>query len=144
MIRDYLFDDLPPRTAYQAWWLRQRVFIVEQICPYGDLDGRDLEPGTRHIVLEDSGNVVGYCRVLDDRDEWRIGRVVLDPSARGSGAANPIMEHALTLCRGRDVVLDAQSPLAPWYASFDFEIDGEEFLEDEIAHLPMRRAQVQA
>ena len=36
------------------------------------------------------------------------------------------------------MVLDAQSPLAGWYATFGFEVDGPEFLEDGIPHLPMR------
>ena len=40
------FDGLGPRTAYEVWRLRQQVFVVEQDCPYPDLDGRDLEPTT--------------------------------------------------------------------------------------------------
>ena len=48
------------------------------------------------------------------------------------------MTAALEVTTGRDVVLDAQSPLAGWYATFGFEVDGAEFLEDGIAHLPMR------
>jgi ElaA protein len=47
---------------------------------------------------------------------------------------------ALAESAGREVVLDAQSPLAGWYAGFGFEVSGPEFLEDGIAHLPMRRA----
>ena len=45
------FDDLDARAAYDVWRLRQDVFVVEQECPYPDLDGRDLEPGTRHVLL---------------------------------------------------------------------------------------------
>ena len=50
-VRVLAFDDLDARTAYAVWRLRQDVFVVEQACPYPDLDGRDLEPGTRHLVL---------------------------------------------------------------------------------------------
>ncbi len=132
------FEQLDARTAYDVWRLRQTVFVVEQECPYPDLDGRDLEAGTRHVVLDDRGKVLGYARVLDDGSTWRIGRVVLHPSARGQGLADLLMSTALQVCRGREVVLDAQSPLAGWYVSHGFEIDGEEFLEDGIAHLPMR------
>jgi hypothetical protein len=39
---------------------------------------------------------------------------------------------------GRDIVLDAQSPLAGWYAKFGFSVTGPEFLDDGIPHLPMR------
>jgi ElaA protein len=132
------FAQLDATTAYAVWRLRQDVFVVEQECPYPDLDGRDDEPGTRHVVLDDGGPVLGYARVLDDGDTWRIGRVVLAPQARGRGLADAVMDTALQLSTGRDVVLDAQSPLAAWYATFGFEVDGPEFLEDGIPHTPMR------
>lgn len=131
-------DGLDQRTAYDVWRLRQDVFVVEQQCPYPDLDGRDLEPGTRHVLLYDDEELVGYARVLDDRGEWRIGRVVLAPAARGRGRADGLVRAALEACAGRDVVLDAQSPLARWYATFGFEVDGAEFLDDGIPHTPMR------
>ena len=132
------FDRLDARTAYDVWRLRQSVFVVEQACPYPDLDGRDTEPGTRHVLLEDDG-LLGYARVLDDGEVWRIGRVVLAPAARGRGLADPLMQTALSVCPGRDVVLDAQAPLTGWYATLGFEVDGPEFVEDGIPHLPMRR-----
>ncbi|GAB3915932.1 ElaA protein [Microlunatus endophyticus] len=132
------FDQLPPRVAYEAWRLRQDVFVVEQDCPYPDLDGRDVEPGTRHLVLIDAETVVGTLRILDDGDVWRIGRVVLATSARGTGLADTMITAALAATTDRDVVLDAQSPLAGWYGSHGFVISGAEFVEDGIAHLPMR------
>jgi ElaA protein len=132
------FTALDGPTAYAVWRLRQDVFVVEQACPYPDLDGRDTEPGTRHVLLRDDDLLLGYARVLDDSEHWRIGRVVLDPAARGRGLADLVMKEALDIAKGRDVVLDAQSPLAGWYATFGFEVDGPEFLEDGIAHLPMR------
>ena len=132
------FDDLDARTAYDVWRLRQDVFVVEQSCPYPDLDGRDLEEGTRHVLLQDGGAVVGYARVLDDDDEWRIGRVVLAAAARGRGLADPLLEAALTACPERPVVMNAQTPLRAWYERFGFEVDGPEFLDDGIPHLPMR------
>jgi ElaA protein len=132
------FTALDAPTAYAVWRLRQDVFVVEQACPYLDLDGRDDEPGTRHVLLRDDDELLGYARVLDDGDVWRIGRVVLARDARGRGLADPLMDTALVVAKARDVVLDAQSPLADWYGSFGFEVDGAEFLEDGIPHLPMR------
>ncbi len=133
------FATLDAATAYDAWRLRQQVFVVEQECPYPDLDGRDPEPGTRHVLLTEDGTLIGYARVLDDATTWRVGRVVLAPSARGRGLADQLVHTALEVCPDRDVVLDAQSPLAGWYATFGFTPDGEEFLEDGIPHVPMRR-----
>jgi ElaA protein len=134
------FAALDPLTAYSLWKLRQDVFVVEQAAAYPDLDGRDLAPETRHVVLEDdAGVVLGCARVLDEGDEWRIGRVALHRTARGKGWADRIMQAALAVCPDRDVVLDAQAPLAGWYAGFGFEVCGPEFLEDGIPHLPMVR-----
>jgi len=131
-------DELPTRTAYQIWRLRQQVFVVEQECAYADLDGRDLEPGTRHLILVDGEQLVGTLRVLDDGMAWRVGRVVLSKQARGQGLADQMMVAALQETTDRDVVLDAQSPLAGWYRKHGFEIDGDEFVDDGIPHLPMR------
>jgi ElaA protein len=136
------FQALDVATAYAVWRLRQQVFVVEQECPYPDLDGRDDEPGTRHVLLREGSRLVGYARVLDDAEDgqrlWRIGRVALAPEARGKGLADPLMETALRICPDRDVVLDAQAPLAEWYSTMGFEVTGPEFLEDGIPHLPMR------
>lgn len=132
------FDELAPKTAYALWQLRQQVFVVEQDCPYLDLDGRDLEPGTRHVVLSDGDQLAGTARILDDGDVWRIGRVVLSPTHRGQGLADVLMKAAIEAVTDRDIVLDAQSPLSGWYAKLGFVKDGEEFLEDGIPHTPMR------
>lgn len=132
------FDELDARTAYDVWRLRQDVFVVEQDCAYPDLDGRDPEPGTRHLLLDEEGALVGYLRILDDGEVWRIGRVVLARSARGRGLADRLMTGALSVCGDRPVVLDAQTGLADWYESHGFRRSGPEFLEDGIPHVPMR------
>lgn len=133
--------DLDPTSAHDLMRLRQDVFVVEQECAYADLDGRDLEPGTRHVMLTDRGDLVGCARVLDDGDVWRVGRVALARSHRGRGLADVLITTALAVCGGRDVVLDAQSPLAGWYGGYGFAVSGPEFVEDGIAHLPMRLSQ---
>ena len=126
--------------AYDVWRLRQQVFVVEQDCPYPDLDGRDLEPATRHVVLLDEDDVVlGTLRVLDDGDWARIGRVVVAPSARGRGLAALLMDEALALCGDREVRLDAQTGLTAFYEGYGFEVTGPEFDEDGVMHVPMRR-----
>lgn len=137
------FADLDARTAHDLFRLRQQVFVVEQGDPYDDLDGRDTESGTVHVLLEEDGRLVGIARVLDDGDRWRIGRVALAPEARGRGLSGPLMDACLAVCHGREVVLAAQTPLASWYGGFGFEVDGPEFLDGSIPHVPMRRAQQQ-
>ena len=136
------FADLDTATAYSVWRLRQEVFVVEQDCAYPDLDGRDPEPGTRHVLLHAPAEgevLLGYLRVLDDGDHARIGRVVLTRSARGRGLADALMRAGLAQVGARACVLDAQSPLAGWYATHGFVVTGPEFLEDGIPHLPLTR-----
>jgi ElaA protein len=87
----------------------------------------------------DDGVVLGCARVLDDGDEWRIGRVALHRTVRGQGWADRIMQGALQVCPDRDIVLDAQTPLVEWYRGFGFAVNGQEFLEDGISHVPMLR-----
>ena len=83
--------------------------------------------------------LLGYARVLDDGDVWRIGRVVLRPDARGRGLADHLMTAALEVSQGRDRGAGRPVPAGrSWYAAFGFEVDGPEFLEDGIPHLPMR------
>ena len=132
-------DSVDPRTAYGWWALRESVFVVEQQCVYAELDGRDLEPGTRHLWVDGDTGPVGYLRVLDEGDEVRIGRVVVAPGHRGQGLAANLMSSALDLAGARPTVLAAQSHLAGWYAALGFERCGADFVEDGIPHTPMRR-----
>lgn len=153
------FDELRPRTAYLLWQLRAAVFVVEQECAYLDLDGRDLEPGTRHLWIEETGQPVAYLRLLDGvgpetgpetgpepgpesgaaSATVRIGRVVVAPSHRGRGLGRALMDAALAEVGERRCRLDAQSYLVTWYRMLGFEPCGAEFLEDGIPHVPMLR-----
>ena len=135
----HTFDDLDARTAYALWRLRQQVFVVEQQSPYPDLDGRDLEPTTRHVLVHDGGELIACLRVLDDGSHARIGRVVVTPAARGRGLARDLMVAALTEIGDREIRLDAQTGLTGWYAGYGFEVSGPEFVEDGVAHRPMLR-----
>lgn len=138
-VRTASFAELDPLTAYRLWALRSEVFVVEQDCPYLDLDGRDLEPSARHLWVEDDGAPVATLRLLDDGDVLRIGRVATAGAARGRGHAARLVRAALALAGERAVVLDAQSHLVDWYAGFGFAPSGRGFLEDGIPHTPMRR-----
>ncbi|MDR6174933.1 ElaA protein [Nocardioides zeae] len=144
-VRTLSFDELPPRLAYDIWRLRQEVFVVEQACPYPDLDGRDVEPATRHVLLLDGEDLLGYLRVLSEGsggsggEVARVGRVVLAPAARGRGLGAPLMRAALDVVGDRVSVLSAQAPLAGWYGAHGYVVSGPGYDEDGIPHLPMTR-----
>lgn len=142
-IHDAAFADLRPETLYEILRLRVDVFVVEQNCAFGDLDGRDREPTCRHLWIEEGGEVVGYLRILPSpgglTDGFtEIGRVVTRPAVRAAGVGARLMREALARVDGPSV-LKAQARLADWYGHFGFVVDGAEFLEDDILHVPMRR-----
>ena len=79
------FDELSVRELYAILALRQRVFIVEQTCPYADADGDDQI--SRHLWAED-GQIRAYLRIVPAGvkfPEVSLGRVITAPEARGSG-----------------------------------------------------------
>ena len=137
-ICDRKFAKLSPDELHDIMKLRIDVFVVEQECAYAELDGRDTEPGTRHVWMADDVGVVAYVRVLNDDDAVRIGRVATRADARSGGLAGALIEHVLDSTDG-PWVLDAQSYLAGWYRKRGFRDDGDEFVEDGIPHIPMRR-----
>ncbi len=123
--------------------LRVDVFVVEQECPYPELDGRDLLATTRHHWLapaEDPLDVRAAVRLLGDDGPLRIGRVVTAPAARGAGLSRELVLNVVETFGDEALVLDAQSHLVPYYSSMGFDIDGDEYIEDGIPHLPMRRS----
>jgi len=131
------FRELDNTTLYALLRLRVDVFVVEQECPYPELDGRDTEPETLHLWLEEGGSMLGYLRLLTDPEGRRIGRVCVALEARGRGVAEALMHAALARCTG-PVVLDAQAHLSGWYERLGFVVAGPRFVEDGIPHVPMR------
>lgn len=135
-------DQLDVATMYGLLWLRIEIFVVEQACYWQELDGRDLDPTTRHFWFVDPGGgnePLGCLRLLREPDHWKIGRVCVLPRARGRGLAAELMRAALDEIGADPCVLDAQSQLVGFYGSFGFEVTGPEFADDGILHLPMRR-----
>jgi ElaA protein len=135
-------EDLTTAQLYALLKLRGEVFVIEQNCLYLDLDDRDLEPTTRHFWLETDGPApAAYLRLLEEADGgFRIGRVCTARAARGRGFSRRLVEAALADIGHAPCVLDAQVYVADFYATFGFEPEGDEFIEDGIPHLRMRRS----
>lgn len=134
------FDQLDARTLYGILKLRSEVFVVEQECAYADLDGRDLEPGTRHIWVG-NGEPVAYLRVLESPDGGAaVGRVCVAAAARRKRHAAMLLDKALEVVGDREMTLNAQTYAVKLYEAAGFRIDGDEFDEDGIPHVPMRRS----
>ena len=55
------FHNLDKLELYKIMQLRIEVFVVEQDCPYQDLDGLD-EVGT-HLWIEENNEILSYLRI---------------------------------------------------------------------------------
>jgi len=138
------FDELSPHTLYEILALRQEVFVVEQNCPYQDCDGKDLQ--SWHLMGRDElGKLICYTRLLPGGLAYQgyasIGRVVIAPSARGTGSGKVLMEKSIETCRqlfgNKPIKIGAQSYLLKFYQGFGFRSTGEEYMEDGIPHTKM-------
>lgn len=116
--------------------LRSDVFVVEQRCAYADIDGRDADPDTEHLWIEEDGEVVAALRILQS-DVPRIGRIVTRADRRGHGLASVLLTAALDRT-SRPVELNAQARLSQWYEGFGFARCSDEWVEDGIVHVRMR------
>jgi ElaA protein len=137
--------DLDTATLYELLKLRVEVFVVEQACPYPELDGRDLQSQTRHFWLQEpAGEVISVLRLIEEnpngRKLFRIGRVCTKQSARGGGHATRLLQAALADVGEHPCHINAQTYLVEMYARHGFVVAGDEFVEDGIPHVPMLRA----
>lgn len=142
---DWSAKDLNLYALYDILQLRNQVFVVEQQCPYQDIDGRDLADNNRHVAAYYQGKMVAYARLLAPqagKDRVTVGRVLVAPSARGQRLGQHLMEHALLACArhwpGKSLFLSAQSHLQAFYASFGFSACSDAYDEDGIPHIDMQ------
>lgn len=140
-VRSASGSEITAADLYALLRLRVDVFVVEQDCPYPELDGLDLLPGTRHLWLTDGDVVLGCLRILDDgSDVLRVGRVCTSEKARGTGAGARLMTAALDVIGSAESVLGAQTYATGFYERFGYRAEGEPYDEDGIPHVTMRRA----
>ena len=143
------FRDLNTTELYQILQLRNEVFIVEQNCPFQDLDDKDFK--CYHLMGFDtvSQKIMAYTRIVPagvSYEEASIGRVVSSPLARGAGIGKQLMKKSIELLEelygGVSIRIGAQLYLKKYYESFGFQQDSEIYLEDGIEHILMVRAEL--
>jgi ElaA protein len=138
--------DLAIEQLYEILRLRTEVFVVEQQCPYQEVDGQDLQGDTCHLMAWQDDRLIAYLRLLDPETQGGdvvIGRVVIAAAARGTGLGHEMLAEALEQAERNwpavPIFLSAQSHLQGYYARYGFVTVGEEYVEDGIPHIGMRR-----
>ncbi|MBV8042944.1 GNAT family N-acetyltransferase [Pluralibacter sp.] len=143
---DLHHSELTVPLLYALLRLRCEVFVVEQTCPYQDVDGDDLIGENRHILGWRNGELVAYARILKSENDIEpvvIGRVIISASARGEQLGYRLMEQTLASCRRhwphKALYLGAQAHLQAFYTHFGFSPVTEVYDEDGIPHIGMAR-----
>lgn len=129
---------------YAMLKLRVDVFVVEQECPYPELDGNDID--CLHLRLMDGNELLACARLWRPSNEVlpRIGRVAVSPNYRGKKLGEALMREAIISCEreypGEAIEISAQSHLQRFYGSLGFTATSEEYVEDGIPHVDMIRS----
>ncbi|HBO30492.1 MAG TPA: GNAT family N-acetyltransferase [Leeuwenhoekiella sp.] len=136
------FNELTLNSLYEVLQLRAEVFVVEQNCPYQDVDGKDQK--AMHILGYHKEQLVAYTRVFKPGyyfDNASIGRVVVKENARQYGFGKDIMKASIAFIEDTldlsTIELSAQTYLKKFYNDLGFKEIGEGYLEDDIPHIRM-------
>ncbi|NBT08287.1 MAG: GNAT family N-acetyltransferase [Chitinophagia bacterium] len=141
------FTELNATELYALLRLRSEVFVVEQNCIFLDMDNNDQK--AYHTIGFINDEVVATTRLFDKNimyDGYQsIGRVVGSSRHRGIGIGKALMQYSIQECErlfGKGPIkIGAQLYLKKFYNEQGFEQSGDIYLEDEIDHIPMIRAE---
>lgn len=137
-------SSLSAQQLHDILALRIAVFVVEQTCPFQDIDGQDLLNGTLHVAGYCNNTLVAYARVLhldDSTEVIKITRVIVDGSVRGQKLGVRLMEKTMSSINHHEpckaIKLSAQSHLVKFYEGIGFKAVSGVYLEDDIPHVDM-------
>ena len=134
------FEELDINELYEILKLRVNVFVVEQNCPYPELDDKDKSAW--HVYIREGGKITAYLRVLYPGvsfDTAAIGRVI--STRRRCGLGTTLLQEGIRVARERmnadAIKIEAQTYARAFYELQGFRQTSEEFLEDGIPHIEM-------
>jgi ElaA protein len=137
------FDDLSVNQLFDVLQLRNQIFIVEQNCPYLDLDLKDQK--CFHVMgYNNLGQLMATSRVLPagiSYPEVSLGRVAVALPARGFGIGDELNRKSLDFIIDYygdvPVRLSAQKHLSNFYKKHGFSVVSDPYDEDGIPHVEM-------
>lgn len=134
------FEELTNNELYDILKLRVNTFVVEQHCPYPELDDKDQN--ALHVFLRDEEGIQAYLRVMDkgvSSEQVSIGRVVAVTRRKGYGSR--ILEEGMSVAaeyfQADKIYLEAQTYARGLYEKHGFRQISDVFLEDGIPHIKM-------
>lgn len=135
------FSELSVEELLEIYKLRVAVFVVEQKCPYQEVD--DADRTAYHVWLQDEDGIEAYARVLPQEVTFStvsIGRVIA--VKRRCGLGSKIVDAAINVARTNlhadKITIEAQVYARSLYEKHGFKQSSEEFLEDGIPHIQMQ------
>lgn len=140
------FDELSNKELYEIIRARTEVFVVEQNCPYQELD--NLDSLCCHVYFKENGVISAYLRIVPPGVRFRevsLGRIFTASSFRGKGLGLKIVEKGIKSAEkiyGKcPIRIAAQTYARGFYEQLGFVKASDEFDEDGIVHIEMIRTQ---
>ncbi len=134
------FNELTVNELHDIYKLRVSVFVVEQNCPYQEVD--DADKAAWHVWLKDESGIQAYLRVLPKGATFAdvsIGRVIA--VKRRCGLGGKILAAGIQTAKEKfgaeRIVIEAQTYARKLYENAGFVQTSDEFLEDGIPHIQM-------
>lgn len=136
------FSELSTEELFEIYKLRVSVFVVEQQCPYQEID--DADRTAYHVLLKDENGIEAYARVIPPGVTFStasIGRVIAVKRRCGMGSkiVSAAIRIAETKLNADEITIEAQVYARSLYEKLGFIQTSEEFLEDGIPHIQMKR-----
>lgn len=141
------FQDLTIEEFYEIARLRINIFIVEQNCPYSELDGKDKQ--ALHFFAfanEQPLKIAAYARLFKAGDYYEyaaIGRVVVNADFRNQKLGHELITKSIEQLENNfgttKIKIGAQAHLKKFYEAHGFVQKGAGYLEDGIPHIYMLR-----
>ena len=134
------FNELTIEELYEIYKLRISVFVVEQNCPYQEID--EADKSAYHVYYKDKNGIQAYLRVLPKGtsfNEVSLGRVIAVKRKCGYGSKIVLegIKVAKEKLNAKLIKIEAQVYAKKFYESLGFVAISEEFLEDGIPHIQM-------
>ena len=132
-------NELKPKELIDIFKARTAVFVVEQNCPYQEVDNDDYND--LHVCLVENNQLKAYTRIIDKKDHISFGRVLVVKKYRKEGLGQKIVAKTIDEIKKRfpnkPIQIQAQAYLQKFYTGFGFKAISDVYLEDDIPHLDM-------